>query len=157
MKIGQSKDIHQLVEGRKLILGGVEIEYEKGLLGHSDGDALSHAIAEALIGAMGLGDLGRHFPDNDESLRGISSLKILERVKELLKENHYEIINIDSLILIEKPKMAPYIDMMKNNIANALEIDINQINIKATRGEGLGFVGEGKGVEGHAIVLIKEI
>ena len=106
---------------------------------------------------MGLGDLGRHFPDNDESLRGISSLKILERVKELLKENHYEIINIDSLILIEKPKMAPYIDMMKNNIANALEIDINQINIKATRGEGLGFVGEGKGVEGHAIVLIKEL
>ena len=154
MRIGQSRDIHKLVEGRDLIIGGVKIPYEKGLLGHSDADVLTHAIIESLIGAMALKDIGTHFPDNDPKYEGISSLLLLDETNKLLKENGYKIINIDSLILIEKPKMAPYIDKMRENIAKHLNIDISQINIKATRGEGLGFVGESKGVMAEAVCLI---
>jgi len=154
MRIGQSRDIHKLVEGRDLIIGGVKIPYEKGLLGHSDADVLTHAIIESLIGAMALKDIGTHFPDNDPKYEGISSLLLLDETNKLLKDNGYKIINIDSLILIEKPKMAPYIDKMRENIAKHLNIDISQINIKATRGEGLGFVGESKGVMAEAVCLI---
>lgn len=156
MRIGQSQDIHCLVEGRDLIIGGVKIPFEKGLLGHSDADVLLHAIIEALIGAMGLGDIGKHFPDNDPKYKDISSLKLLEYTKELLDENNYRIINIDSLVIIEKPKLAPYIEQMRNNIAYTLDIDIKQINIKATCAEGLGFVGQGQGAIAQAVVLIDE-
>ena len=156
MRIGQSQDIHRLVEGRDLILGGEKIPFEKGLLGHSDADVLLHAIIEALIGAMGLGDIGKHFPDNDPKYKDISSLKLLAHTKELLDENNYRIINIDSLVIIEKPKLAPYIEQMRNNIANTLGIDIKQINVKATCGEGLGFVGQGQGAIAQAVVLIDE-
>ncbi|MBR5754608.1 MAG: 2-C-methyl-D-erythritol 2,4-cyclodiphosphate synthase [Erysipelotrichaceae bacterium] len=144
MRIGQSTDIHRLVEGRDLIIGGVKIPYEKGLLGHSDADVLVHAIIEALIGAMGLKDIGTHFPDNDPAYEGISSLVLLDRTRELLGDNGYRVVNIDSLIMIEEPKMAPHIDAMKENIAIHLGIGLDQINIKATRGEGLGFIGEKK-------------
>ena len=156
MRIGQSRDIHRLVENRDLVLGGVKIPYEKGLLGHSDADALLHAIIEAIIGALALKDIGTHFPDNDPKYEGISSLKLLEKTYEMMDECGYKIGNVDSLIMIEKPKMAPYIDQMRDNIARALHCDNNQINVKATRGEGLGFVGEGLGVEASAVVLLIE-
>ncbi len=156
MRIGQSQDIHRLVEGRDLILGGVKIPFEKGLLGHSDADVLLHAIIEALIGALGLGDIGKHFPDNDSKYKDISSLKLLAHTKELLDKNNYKVINIDSLVIIEKPKLAPYIEQMRNNIANTLDIDIKQINVKATCSEGLGFVGQGQGAIAQAVVLIDE-
>ena len=153
-RIGQSTDVHRLVENRKLILGGVEIPHELGLLGHSDADALLHAIIEAIIGAMGEGDIGKHFPDTDERYKGISSLKLLEEARKLMESKGYEIGNIDALIRIERPKIAPHIPLMRENVARTLNIDINQINIKATRGEGLGFVGEEKGVEAQAIALL---
>ena len=156
MRIGQSQDIHRLVEGRELIIGGVNIPYEKGLLGHSDADVLLHAIIEALIGAMGLKDIGTHFPDKDPRYAGISSLKLLDETKKLLEENGYEVVNIDSLIIIEKPKMAPYIDQMKNNIAEHLQCDPSQINVKATCSEGMGFVGKGEGAIAQAVCLIQE-
>ena len=156
MRIGQSRDIHKLVEGRKLILGGVEIPYEKGLLGHSDADALLHAVIEAVIGAMGLKDIGTHFPDKDPAYEGISSLVLLEKTYEMMREKGYRIGNIDSLIMIEKPKMAPYIDEMRGNIAKTLHCDPSRVNVKATRGEGLGFVGRGEGVEADAVVLLEE-
>ena len=153
-RIGQSTDIHQLVEGRKLILGGVEIEYEKGLLGHSDADALLHAIAESILGALALGDLGKHFPDTDDRYKGMNSLRILEQVYHIMNEKGYHINNLDALILIERPKMAPHIEQMRNNVANALHCSIDQVNIKATRGEKLGFVGEGLGVQAQCVVLL---
>ncbi|MBR3264435.1 MAG: 2-C-methyl-D-erythritol 2,4-cyclodiphosphate synthase [Erysipelotrichaceae bacterium] len=156
MRIGQSRDIHKLVEGRDLILGGVKIPYEKGLLGHSDADALLHAIIESLIGAMGLKDIGTHFPDTDPEYKGVSSLLLLDHTYKLLKDNGYKVVNIDSLINIEKPKMAPHIDEMRKNIAEHLHCDISQINVKATRGEGLGFVGRGEGVLAEAVCLIDE-
>ena len=156
MRIGQSKDIHSLVSGRKLILGGIEIPYEKGLLGHSDADVLLHAIIESIIGAMGEGDIGKHFPDTDEQYKGISSLVLLSKTKELMDLKSYKIGNIDSLIMIEKPKMAPYISLMRENVAKVLDCDINQINIKATRGEGLGYIGRGEGVEAYSICLLIE-
>ena len=156
MRIGQSKDIHRLVEGRDLIIGGVKIPYEKGLLGHSDADVLLHAVIESLIGAMGLKDIGTHFPDNDPQYKGISSLILLEKTYEMLEENGYEVVNIDSLINIEKPKMAPYIDQMRENIASRLHCDISQINVKATRGEGMGFVGRGEGAIAYAVCLIEK-
>ncbi|MBR5795000.1 MAG: 2-C-methyl-D-erythritol 2,4-cyclodiphosphate synthase [Erysipelotrichaceae bacterium] len=154
MRIGQSIDIHKLVEGRKLILGGVEIPHTKGLLGHSDADALLHAIIEAIIGAMGLKDIGTHFPDTDPKYKGISSLLLLEETYKLMDKEGYKIGNVDSLVMIEKPKMAPHIDQMKQNIANALHCDLSQVNVKATRGEGLGFVGEELGVQATAVVLL---
>lgn len=156
MRIGQSKDVHKLVEGRDLVIGGVKIDYEKGLLGHSDADVLLHAIIESLIGAMGLKDIGTHFPDTDPKYEGVSSLYLLEKTYEMLQDNGYKVVNIDSLIMIEKPKMAPHIDKMRENIASALHCDITQINVKATRGEGMGFVGKGEGALAEAVCLIEE-
>ncbi|MEG0264529.1 MAG: 2-C-methyl-D-erythritol 2,4-cyclodiphosphate synthase [Erysipelotrichaceae bacterium] len=153
-RIGQSSDIHPLVKGRKLILGGVEIESELGLDGHSDGDALSHAIAESIIGALGEGDLGKHFSDQDIKFKDICSLRIVEQCAEFMYTKGYQINNIDALIMIEKPKMAPYIEAMKKNIAKALQCDISLINIKATRGEKLGYVGREEGVLAQAVVLL---
>ncbi len=155
MRIGQSTDIHQLVEGRDLILGGVKIEHSKGLLGHSDADVLIHAVMEALIGAMGLGDLGKHFPDTDPKYKGISSLLLLEETYHLMEENGYVVSNIDATILAERPKMAPHIIKMRENIARALHTDVTNINIKATRGEKLGFVGREEGMMAQAVCLIE--
>ncbi len=156
MRIGQSSDIHRLVEGRDLILGGVKIEHTKGLLGHSDADALLHAISEAILGALALGDLGHHFPDTDPKWKGVSSLVILEAVYQMMDEAGYKIGNVDSLVLIEKPKMAPHIPAMRENVAKALHTDLSRISIKATRGEGLGYVGREEGVLAQAIVLLEE-
>ncbi|MBR2685590.1 MAG: 2-C-methyl-D-erythritol 2,4-cyclodiphosphate synthase [Erysipelotrichaceae bacterium] len=153
-RIGQSSDIHQLVKGRKLILGGVEIESELGLLGHSDADALLHAIAEAMLGALALGDLGHHFPDTDEKWKGVSSLLILKEVEKKIAEKGYHVVNVDSLVLIEKPKMAPHIEQMRQNIAEALHVDLDRISVKATRGEKLGYVGRSEGVLAQAVVLL---
>lgn len=155
MRIGQSQDVHKLVEGRDLIIGGVKIPYELGLLGHSDADVLLHAIIEAIIGAMGLRDIGTHFPDNDDRYKGISSLKLLEETYKLMDKEGYRIVNVDSLIVIEKPKMAPYIDEMRKNIANALYTDIKNINVKATCNESMGFVGRKEGALAQAVVLIE--
>ena len=156
MRIGQSQDVHRLVEGRDLIIGGVKIPYEKGLLGHSDADVLTHAIIESLIGAMGLKDIGTHFSDKNPKYEGISSLKLLSYTKEMLDENNYKVVNIDSLIMIEKPKMAPYLDQMKENIARCLEIDNSLVNIKATCFEKMGFVGSGEGAIAQAVCLIDD-
>ena len=154
MRIGQGYDVHKLVEGRKLILGGVDVPYEKGLLGHSDADVLLHAIMDALLGAAALGDIGKHFPDNDNSYKGISSIELLKKVSLLLKEKNYSIINVDSTIIAQKPKLAPYIYDMRVNIADALGIDVDRISVKATTEEGLGFTGEGLGIASSAICLI---
>ena len=156
MRIGQSKDIHRLVEGRDLIIGGVKIPYEKGLLGHSDADVLLHAVIESLIGAMGLKDIGTHFSDRDPQYEGISSLVLLDKTYEMLRDNGYHVINIDSLIVIERPKMAPYIDLMRENIAEHLHCDVSRINVKATCGEGMGFIGNGEGAMAEAVCLIEE-
>lgn len=156
MRIGQSTDIHRLVEGRKLILGGVEIPYEKGLLGHSDADALTHALAEAILGALALGDLGHWFPDNDPKWEGVNSQIILRECARMMHEKGYHLGNADTLILIEKPKMAPHIQKMRENFADALGCDVSQISVKATRGEGMGFVGRGEGVLAQAVVLLEE-
>ena len=156
MRIGQSIDIHQLVEGRKLILGGVEIPFEKGLLGHSDADCLLHAIIESIIGAMALGDIGKHFPDTDPKYKGISSMILLEHTYNLMVENGYEIGNIDSIIMCEKPKMAPHILSMRENIARVLHCEISQVNVKATRGEKLGFVGRQEGIVCQSVVLLNK-
>ena len=154
MRIGQSKDIHRLVEGRDLIIGGVKIPYEKGLLGHSDADVLLHAVIESLIGAMGLKDIGTHFSDKDPQFKDISSLTLLDKTYEMLEERGYEVINIDSLIIIEKPKMAPYIDTMRQNIADHLHCDVSRVNVKATCAEGMGFIGRGEGAMAEAVCLI---
>lgn len=156
LRIGQSIDIHQLVEGRDLIIGGVKIDYDKGLLGHSDADVLLHAIIESIIGALGLGDIGKHFPDNDPKYKGISSMILLEHCFRLMDEQRYEINNLDSIILCEQPKMAPYIQKMKENVAKTLHCDVSQINIKATRGEKMGFVGRGEGMLAQAVVLLRK-
>lgn len=156
MRIGQSTDIHRFAENRKLVLGGVEIPYEKGLLGHSDADALTHAVAEAILGALALGDLGHHFPDTDPKWEGVNSLIILKEVGKMMRDLGYRIGNIDSLILIEKPKMAPHIEKMRQNFAEALDCDISRVSVKATRGEGLGFVGRQEGVLAQAVVLLVE-
>ena len=156
MRIGQSSDIHRLKEGRKLILGGVEIPHEKGLDGHSDADALVHAVAEAILGALALGDLGHYFPDTDPKWEGVSSLVILDQVYEMMKAKGYRIGNVDALILIERPKMAPHIMKMRENIAGALHTSVDNVSVKATRGEGLGFVGHEEGVLAQAVVLLEE-
>jgi len=157
MRIGQSKDIHKLVEGRELIIGGVKIPYEKGLLGHSDADVLLHAIIESLIGAMGLKDIGTHFSDKDPKYEGISSLKLLDETYKMMLDNGYKLVNLDSLIIIEKPKMAPHIDEMRKNIAEHLHADISQINVKATCAEGMGFIGSGEGAMAECVCLIDNI
>ena len=154
MRIGMGYDVHKLVEDRKLIIGGVEIPYEIGLLGHSDADVLLHAIMDALLGAAALGDIGKHFPDTDEKYKGADSVKLLEKVGEMLAEQAFYIENIDATIIAQKPKMRPYIDTMRQNIANALQIDISQVNVKATTEEGLGFTGNGEGISSQAICML---
>ena len=149
-------DVHRLVEGRDLIVGGVKIEYEKGLLGHSDADVLLHAIMDALLGAAALGDIGKHFPDSDPQYKGISSIKLLEHVGQLLSDNNYFIGNIDATIIAQAPKFRPYIDQMNENIAKALNIELNQINVKATTEEGLGFTGAGEGISSQAICVLNQ-
>ena len=156
IRIGQSIDIHQLVEDRKLILGGVEIPYEKGLKGHSDADCLLHAIIESIIGAMALGDIGKHFPDTDPKYKGISSMILLEHTYNMMNENGYEIGNIDSIIMCEQPKMAPHILSMRENIARVLHCELSQVNVKATRGEKLGFVGRKEGIVCQSVVLLNK-
>ena len=145
MRVGMGYDVHKLTENRKLILGGVEIPYEKGLLGHSDADVLLHAIMDALLGAAALGDIGKHFPDTDEKYRGISSIKLLEHVAGLLDEHGFIVENVDATIIAQRPKMRPHIDTMRGNIAKALRVELDQINVKATTEEGLGFTGNGEG------------
>ncbi|MCQ2082015.1 MAG: 2-C-methyl-D-erythritol 2,4-cyclodiphosphate synthase [Lachnospiraceae bacterium] len=154
MRIGMGYDVHRLVEGRDLIMGGVKIPYEKGLLGHSDADVLLHAIMDALLGAAALGDIGKHFPDTDPQYKGISSILLLEKVGDLLNENLYFIENIDATIIAQAPKMRPYIDTMRENIAEALKLDIRQVNVKATTEEGLGFTGTGEGISSQAICML---
>lgn len=151
MRVGTGYDVHRLVENRKLILGGVDIPYEKGLLGHSDADVLLHAIMDALLGAAALGDIGRHFPDNDPSYKGISSLILLEKTGALLEEKLYLIENIDATIIAQRPKLAAYIPDMVENIARALKLESQQVNVKATTEEGLGFSGEGLGIAAQAV------
>ena len=154
MRIGQGYDVHKLVEGRKLILGGVTVPYEKGLLGHSDADVLVHAVMDALLGAAALGDIGQHFPDTDPKYKGISSIALLKEVGALLEAEGYVIENIDATIIAQRPKMAPHIPKMRANVAKALQIKESQINIKATTEEGLGFTGAGAGIAAHAVVLL---
>lgn len=157
MRVGMGYDVHKLVEGRELILGGVKIPYEKGLLGHSDADVLLHAVMDALLGAAALGDIGKHFPDTEEQYKGISSVKLLEHVGKLLDEHLYVIENIDATIIAQRPKMLPHIPAMRQNIADALQIDVDQVNVKATTEEGLGFTGNGEGISSQAICAIEKI
>lgn len=154
MRIGMGYDVHKLVEKRDLILGGVKIPYELGLLGHSDADVLLHAIMDALLGASALGDIGKHFPDTDPKYKGISSIELLKHVGNLLNTHNYKIGNIDATIIAQKPKMAPHIPTMRENIASALNISLDQINVKATTEEGLGFTGKGLGISSQAICLL---
>lgn len=157
IRIGQGYDVHKLIEDRKLILGGVDIPYEKGLLGHSDADVLVHAVMDALLGAAALGDIGRHFPDNSDDFKNISSLILLDKVFHLLKDKGYTTINIDATVIAQRPKLASHIEDMRKNIANALQCDVDQINIKATTEEGLGFTGTGEGIAAQAVCLIEKI
>jgi len=154
MRIGIGYDVHPLIEGRKLILGGVEIPFEKGLKGHSDADALLHAIGDALLGALSLGDLGKHFPDTDPKFKGISSLKLLEAIQEMVEKKGYRIENVDSILIAEAPKLAPHLSKMIQNIAACLKVERDQVSVKATREEGLGFTGKGEGMAAKAIVLL---
>lgn len=154
MRVGMGYDVHKLTEGRKLILGGVDIPWEKGLLGHSDADVLIHAVMDALLGAAALGDIGKHFPDTDPAYKGISSIKLLVHVADLLRENGYEVGNIDATVIAQKPKMAPHIPQMRRNMAEALGISESKLNIKATTEEGLGFTGRGEGIASQAICLL---
>lgn len=154
MRIGHGYDVHRLVEDRDLIVGGVKIPYERGLLGHSDADVLLHSIMDALLGAAALGDIGKHFPDNDEKYKGADSLKLLKYVGELLDSKGYKVGNIDATIIAQSPKMSPYIEKMKENIAGALNIERDYINVKATTEEKLGFTGSGEGIASHAVCII---
>ena len=154
MRIGLGYDVHRLTEGRDLILGGVKIPYEKGLLGHSDADVIVHAIMDALLGAAALGDIGQHFPDTDPQYEGISSIKLLEHVGRLLEEHNYQIVNLDATIIAQRPKMMPHLPQMRENVARALQIEADQVNIKATTEEGLGFTGSGEGISAQAICLL---
>ena len=156
MRVGMGYDVHRLTENRDLIIGGVKIPYEKGLLGHSDADVLLHAIMDALLGAAAMGDIGKHFPDTDPQYKGISSMVLLEHCYQLMDKEGYEINNLDSIIMCEAPKMAPHIQKMRENVASKLHCDISQINIKATRGEKLGFVGRQEGMVAQAVVLLRK-
>lgn len=157
MRIGTGYDVHRLVKERALILGGVVVPYEKGLLGHSDADVLVHAIMDALLGAAALGDIGQHFPDTEEEYRGISSLTLLKRVKIMLEAELYIVENIDATIIAQQPKLAPYLKEMRENVAAALEVDVSQVNLKATTEEGLGFTGNGDGIAAQAVCLIENV
>lgn len=154
MRVGMGYDVHRLVEGRKLIIGGVEIEYEKGLLGHSDADVLTHAVMDSILGAMALGDIGKHFPDTDERFKGADSIELMRHVKKLMDENGYKIGNIDCTIIAQAPKMAPHIQKMREIFADALETEISNINVKATTEEKLGFTGSGEGISAQSICLL---
>lgn len=155
-RVGHGYDVHKLVEGRAFILGGVDIPFEKGLLGHSDADVLVHAIMDALLGGAALGDIGRHFPDSSDEFRGISSLKLLSKVKELLENEGFSVVNIDATIVLQKPKIASYIAEMETNISKTLGLDEGRVNVKATTEEHLGFTGRGEGVSAHAVVMLKK-
>ena len=157
MHIGMGYDVHRLVSDRDLIIGGVKIPYEKGLLGHSDADVLLHAIMDALLGAAALGDIGKHFPDTDPKYKGADSLALMREVGKMLVENRFLIENIDATIIAQAPKMRPYIDEMRQNIADALEIEISQVNVKATTEEGLGFTGSGEGISSQAVCLLESV
>ena len=157
IRVGQGYDVHRLVEGRKLILGGINIPFEKGLLGHSDADVLTHAIIDALIGAAGLGDIGQHFPDNNAEYKNISSLKMLGAVKQLLEKNGWDIVNIDSTVVAQAPKLSPYRDEITNNVAATLNIPSSDVNVKAKTEEGLGFTGTGQGMAAYAVCMIKPL
>lgn len=155
-RIGHAKDTHKLVENRDLILGGILFEYPLGLLGHSDADVLLHAIIESIIGAMALGDIGTFFPDTDAKFKGIDSMVLLKETIKIMNEYNYEIVNIDATIYLEEPKMRPYIDVMRENIAKNINIELNQINIKATRGEGLGYIGRMEGISSECVCLLRK-
>jgi len=154
MRIGHSKDVHRLVKNRPLVLGGVEIEHHLGLHGHSDADVLTHVVIESIIGALALGDIGKHFPDTDPTYKGANSMDLLVAIKKMLENSDYKIGNLDATIYAEQPKMRPHIDSMRENIAKTLEIDMTQVNVKATRGEGMGFVGRGEGMGAECVVLL---
>lgn len=155
MRIGHGYDVHRLVSGRKLIVGGVSIPYDLGLLGHSDADVLLHAVCDALLGAAALGDIGAHFPDTDPKYSGIDSMLLLSETARLIVSAGYSVLNIDATVIAQKPKMAPFIEEMRANIAKVLSVDINQVNVKATTEEGLGFTGEGLGIAAHAVCLLE--
>lgn len=156
-RVGHGYDVHKLVEDRKLIIGGVEIPHYKGLLGHSDADVLAHAICDALLGAAALGDIGKHFPDNDDRYKDVDSLVLLEKVCELIRNKGYEISNVDSTILAQAPKLRPYIDEMRSKLAKAMKLDIDEVSVKATTEERLGFTGREEGIAAHAVVLLMKI
>lgn len=157
LRIGYGYDVHRLTEGRRLILGGVEVPYEKGLLGHSDADVLTHAVMDALLGAAALGDIGKLFPDTDAAYAGISSILLLERVAERLREAGYAVVNLDATVLAQAPKLAPYRERMRENLAHVLALDASRVSVKATTEEGLGFTGEGLGIAAHAVALLEKI
>ena len=157
LRIGHGYDVHRLTEGRRLILGGVEVPYEKGLLGHSDADVLTHAVMDALLGAAALGDIGKLFPDTDAAYAGISSILLLERVAERLREAGYAVVNLDTTVLAQAPKLAPYRERMRENLAHVLALDASRVSVKATTEEGLGFTGEGLGIAAHAVALLEKI
>jgi 2-C-methyl-D-erythritol 2,4-cyclodiphosphate synthase len=157
LRIGNGYDVHKLVDGRKLILGGVDIPFEKGLLGHSDADVLVHAIMDAMVGALALGDIGSHFPDDDLKYEGISSLKLLETVNNIVREKGYRVSNLDSVVVMQKPKLRPYIEKMIENIAEVLRVSEDRVSIKATTEEKLGFTGDGSGVKSYAVLLLERI
>ncbi len=156
IRIGNGYDVHVLTEGRKLVLGGVEIPHTKGVLGHSDGDVLVHAVMDAMLGALALGDIGKHFPDTDMKYENIDSTILLKRVKELIAERGYKIINLDSIIVLQKPKVKPYIEAIRKRIAEVLEIDVEQVSVKATTEEKLGFTGDESGVKSYCVVLLEK-
>lgn len=156
MRIGNGYDVHKLVEGRDLILGGVKVPYEKGLLGHSDADVLAHAVIDAIIGALGIGDIGTHFPDTDEKYKGADSLVLLKRTGEMAKEMGYKIVNIDSIVVAQKPKLLPYIKQMRENMAKVLEMDPADVNVKAKTEEKLGFTGKLEGMKSYAVCIIEK-
>lgn len=157
IRVGQGFDVHQLVEGRKCIIGGVDIPYEKGLLGHSDADVLLHAVTDAILGALALGDIGKHFPDTAEEYKDVDSLLLLKRVWQLAKDRGYQLGNLDSTIMAQKPKMGPYIPQMVEIMAEALETDVDRINVKATTTEQLGFVGRGEGIAAQSVVCLMKV
>ncbi len=157
MRIGHGYDVHRLVEGRKLILGGVEIPWEKGLLGHSDADVLTHALMDALLGAAALGDIGKLFPDSDERYKGADSVELLHTVRQVLKDAGYCVVNVDCTVIAQRPKLAPHIPLMREKLAAAMEVELDRVSIKATTEEGLGFSGEGLGIAAHAVALIEKL
>ncbi len=157
MRVGMGYDVHRLVPERDLVLGGVKIDYERGLLGHSDADVLLHAIIDAVLGAAALGDIGKHFPDTDPAYQGASSIRLMEQVRKLVEREGFSVANVDATIIAQRPKMRPYIDEMRGNIARALGVGVSQVNVKATTEEGLGFTGSGEGISAQAVCLLEEV